>query len=69
MNCPRCFAHVIDDVVHLEDGPDGLYVVTSQPVADYVHACRCGAVIAVSSTQPVAHHPGQLRLVTEREAS
>jgi hypothetical protein len=66
--CPRCRAHVVSGVVHLEDTPDGLYAVTDEPVADYVHECPCGADIAVSSTQSVQHHPGQLRLVTQEVA-
>lgn len=69
MQCPRCSAHVVDAVVHVEDGPDGLYVVTEEPVADYLHACRCGADIVVSSTRAVQHHPGQLRIIPMREAS
>lgn len=63
LHCPRCRAHVVSDVVHLEDTPTGLYAVTEQPVADYVHECPCGADVLVSSTRPVAHHPGQMRLV------
>jgi hypothetical protein len=70
VNCPRCRAHVVDDVIHLEDTPEGLYAVTAEPVADYVHECPCGADIYVSSSRPVQHHPGQMRLVTnERKAS
>lgn len=61
----RCGAFVIDDVIHLDDGPDGFYAVTERPVADFVHECRCGLDIAVSSTQPVVQHPGQLMLVGE----
>ena len=68
VRCPRCQAHVVDNVVHVEDSTTGLYVVTSDPVADYLHLCRCGAEIAVSSTRAVVHHPGQQRLV-HREAS
>ena len=63
MNCPRCSAWLIADVVHIDDTPDGLYVVVDAPVADHVLECRCGADIAVTSTQPVTHHPGQLSLV------
>ena len=63
MNCPRCQAWLVDDVVHLEDGPDGLYAVVSAPVADHVVECRCGCDVAVTSSLPGA---GQLRL---REAS
>jgi uncharacterized membrane protein YqgA involved in biofilm formation len=55
IRCPRCSAHLLDDVVHLEDTADGLYAV--------VLACRCGLAIAVASTRSVTHHPGQLRLV------
>ena len=62
VRCPRCQAHVVDNVVHVEDGPTGLYVVTADPVADYLHLCRCGAEVAVSSSRSVQHHPGQLRL-------
>ena len=59
MNCPRCSAFMVDDVVHLEDGPDGLYAVVSVCVADHVVECRCGCDVAVTSTRPDA---GQLRL-------
>ena len=67
MNCPRCDAWLVDDVVHLDDTPSGLYAVVATPVADHVIACRCGLDIAVTSTQPVVHHPGQLTL--HRKAS
>ena len=50
--CPRCRSHVVSDVVHLQDGPTGLYAVTEEPVADYVHECPCGAAIHVTSTRP-----------------
>ena len=67
--CPRCRSHVVSDVVHLQDGPTGLYAVTEEPVADYVHECPCGADIHVTSTQPAVHHPGQLRLVSPIEGA
>ena len=65
MRCPRCDAWLLDDVVHLEDTEDGLYAVVDAPVADHVLACRCGCDVAVTSTQPVVHHPGQLTLVEQ----
>ena len=68
MNCPRCQAWIADDVVHLEDTPDGLYAVTSEAVADHIVECRCGCDIAITSTQAVTHHPGQLRLVPSEAA-
>lgn len=63
MNCPRCRAHVVSGVVHLEDGPDGLYAVTAEPVATHTHTCGCGAHFTITSTQPCSVHPGQLRLI------
>lgn len=63
LRCPRCSAHIVDNVVHVEDSATGLYVVTADPVADYLHACRCGADIVVSSSHPTRHHPGQQRLL------
>lgn len=63
MNCHRCGAWLIADLVHLEDTPEGLYAVVEAPVADHVIACRCGLDVAVTSTRPTTHHPGQLTLV------
>ncbi len=63
MNCPRCSAWLLDDVVHLEDTADGLYAVVDAPVADHLVECRCGLDVHVASTRPVVHHPGQLRLI------
>lgn len=63
IRCPRCSAFLLDDVVHLEDTADGLYAVTTAPVADHVLSCRCGLDIAVTSTQATTHHPGQMRLI------
>ena len=60
MNCPRCGAWLIDDVVHLEDTETGLYAVVGVPVADHVVECRCGCDVAVTSSKP---DHGQLRLV------
>lgn len=60
-----CGAFVVDEVVHLSDGPGGFYAVTERPVVDYVHECPCGREFAVTSTQPVVQHPGQLTLVGE----
>lgn len=62
MNCPRCQAFLLADVVHLEDSETGLYAVVDAPVADHCLSCRCGLDIAVTSTRPVQHHPGQMRL-------
>lgn len=64
LRCP-CGSFVVDQVVHLSDTPEGFYVVTDRPVADYVHECRCGRDIAVTSTCAVVQHPGQLVLVGE----
>ena len=42
-----CGAFVVDECVHLSDGPDGFYAVTERPVADFVHECPCGREFAV----------------------
>lgn len=63
MNCHRCGAWLLADIVHLEDTPNGLYAVVDAPVADHVIACRCGLDVAVSSTLPAVHHPCQIRMM------
>lgn len=63
MNCYRCGAWLVANLVHLEDTPNGLYAVVDAPVADHVLACRCGLDIAVTSTRPTKPHPGQIRLI------
>lgn len=68
LRCP-CGAFVVDEVVHLSDSESGLFAVTERPVADFVHECRCGRDIAVTSTQAVVQHPGQLVLVDSRACS
>lgn len=65
MNCPRCGAWLIEAalVTHIEDTADGLYVVVDAPVGDHLLGCRCGLDVAVTSTQPTQHHPGQLTII------
>jgi len=40
-----------------------LHVVVQAPVATHQHTCGCGATFHITSTQPTAVHPGQLRLI------
>lgn len=64
LHCHRCGAFVAAEVVHLEDGPEGIYIVTQEPVASHVHECRCGTDFVVVSTQRDTECLGQMRMAS-----